>query len=96
MMLIFRASENAQKSVLKTQTVFFQLFSNVLKILGFFTKMTFLEVNRSNFSISFDLHMSSIDTLRYTSECHKRPRESLRQNELKTNSQKSLFRWPGD
>ena len=47
--------------------------------------MTFLQVDQSNFSISFDLHMWSINTLPYGEWCLERPRASLHKNESKKN-----------
>ena len=61
-----------------------------------FKKNDFLQVDRPNFSISLNLHMSWMNTLLYSSYRIKRPRESLNSNELKKNSQNSIFWWPGN
>ena len=54
-----------------------------------------MQVDRSNFSVSFHLHMSSMNALLYSSYCIKRPRDSLNQKRIEESSQKPFWVSPG-
>ena len=85
-----RCSKSSCKQTCKIFYVlhFWSKFSNIPQM---FNKTTFLEVDQSDFSIPFNLHMASIDVFHYALWCHKRPHDSLSRKELKNKSQNDCF-----
>ena len=79
MMVIFSAFKDAHDELFESKYVL-NHFLKKSTIFQMFQTSDFLQVNRSHFSISFHLHMSSMNTLLYSSWCIKRPRDSLNQN----------------
>ena len=78
MMVIFSAFKDAHNDFFESKYV----LNHCLKkstIFQNFQKSNFLQVDRSHFSISFDLHMSS------------RPRDSFNQNDLKNKYKNQFF-----
>ena len=82
MMVIFSAFKDGHNEFDESKYVL-NHFLKKSTIFQNFQKSHFLQVDRSHFSISFHLHMPSMNTLLYSLWCIKRPRESLNQNELK-------------
>ena len=65
MMIIFCAFKDAQDQILKSEYALND-FSKKSKHLQNFQNKYFLQLDQSNFSISFNLHMSSMNTLLYS------------------------------